>query len=124
MVNGTQPLYVHVERASDIRAVLALRSEFPRLLLVLVGCGEGWLAFAAISSIPAEIMGMGERFGSLKPGRAGDVVIWDGDPLEGSSGVVAVYIDGVAQSLVNHQTRLRDRYKTPGEGSLPKAYDW
>ena len=22
------------------------------------------------------------------------------------------------------ETRLRDRYKTPGEGSLPKAYDW
>ena len=52
------------------------------------------------------------------------VVIWDGDPLEGISGVVAVWIDGVAQPLVNQQTRLRDRYKTSTEGSLPKAYDW
>ena len=52
------------------------------------------------------------------------VAIWDGDPLEGTSGVVAVYIDGVAQPLVNQQTRLRDRYKTSTEGSLPKAYDW
>ena len=203
VVNGTQPLYVHVERASDIRAVLALRGEFPMLRLVLTGCSEGWMvaqdiaaagvpvvatpltdlpgqfeqlastqsnvgrmvaagvkvalgafgdqpryapqyagnlvaltkmpgatglswgkAFAAISSVPAEILGMGERFGSLKPGRAGDVVIWDGDPLEGTSGVIAVYIDGVAQPLVNHQTRLRDRYRTPNEGALPKAYDW
>ena len=87
--------------------------------------GLSWgKAFAAISSVPAEILGMGERFGSLKPGRAGDVVIWDGDPLEGTSGVVAVYIDGVAQPLANHQTRLRDRYRTPTEGDLPKAYDW
>jgi imidazolonepropionase-like amidohydrolase len=81
-------------------------------------------AFAAISSVPAAILGMGDKFGSLKPGLAGDVVIWDGDPLENSSGVVRVMIDGVEQSLVNHQTKLRDRYKVPTEGALPKAYEW
>ena len=81
-------------------------------------------AFAAITSAPAEALGMGDRFGSLRPGRAGDVVIWDGDPLENSSGVVRVMIDGVEQSLVNHQTKLRDRYKVPTEGALPKAYEW
>lgn len=81
-------------------------------------------AFAAISSVPAAILGMGDKFGSLKPGLAGDVVIWDGDPLENASGVVRVMIDGVEQSLVNHQTKLRDRYKVPTEGALPKAYEW
>lgn len=81
-------------------------------------------AFAAISSVPAAILGMGDKFGSLKPGLAGDVVIWDGDPLENASGVVRVMIDGVEQSLVNHQTKLRDRYKVPTEGTLPKAYEW
>lgn len=81
-------------------------------------------AFAAISSVPASILGMGDKFGSLKPGLAGDVVIWDGDPLENTSGVVRVMIDGVEQSLVNHQTKLRDRYKVPTEGALPKAYEW
>jgi imidazolonepropionase-like amidohydrolase len=81
-------------------------------------------AFAAISSVPAGILGMGDKFGSLKPGLAGDVVIWDGDPLENSSGVIRVMIDGVEQSLVNHQTKLRDRYKVPTEGALPKAYEW
>ena len=60
----------------------------------------------------------------MKPGRAGDVVIWDGDPLEASSGVVRVFIDGVEQPLSNHQTKLRDRYKVPVEGALPKAYEW
>ncbi|MCC6926674.1 amidohydrolase family protein [Novosphingobium sp.] len=203
VVTGRQPLYVHVERAADIRMVLGLRQEYPALRLVIVGATEGWLvagelarsgvpvlatplndlpdsfeqlgstqsnvgrmkaagvrvslgaffdqpryapqyagnlvaltrvpgasglswgqAFAAISSGPAEAMGMGERFGSLRPGRAGDVVIWDGDPLELTSGVVKVYIDGIEQPLDNHQTRLRDRYQTPTEGSLPKAYDW
>jgi imidazolonepropionase-like amidohydrolase len=87
--------------------------------------GLSWgKAFAAISSGPAEALGLGEQIGSLRPGRAGDVVIWDGDPLEASSGVVQLFIDGIEQPLSNHQTRLRDRYKTPTEGALPKAYDW
>jgi len=87
--------------------------------------GLSWnQAFAAITSAPAEALGMGDRFGSLRPGRAGDVVIWDGDPLEVTSGVSKVYIDGVEQSLKSHQTQLRDRYLNPGDGALPKAYNW
>ena len=81
-------------------------------------------ALAAITSGPAEVLGMGDRFGSLRPGRAGDLVIWDGDPLEASSGVVQVFIDGVEQPLDNHQSRLKDRYNKPNDGALPKAYDW
>ena len=80
-------------------------------------------AFAAISSVPADIMGMGDRLGSLKAGRAADVVIWDGDPLELSSAATMVIIDGVEQPLGNRQQRLRDRYANPTEGALPKAYD-
>ena len=80
-------------------------------------------AFAAISSVPADIMGVGDRFGSLKAGKAADVVIWDGDPLELSSAATTVIIDGVEQPLTNRQNRLRDRYARPTEGDLPKAYD-
>jgi imidazolonepropionase-like amidohydrolase len=80
-------------------------------------------AFAAISSVPAEIMGVGDRYGSLRAGRAGDVVVWDGDPLELSSAPINVIIDGIEQPLGNRQMRLRDRYARPTEGDLPKAYD-
>lgn len=204
VLTGKQPLYVHVERAADIRAVLKLKQDYPLLKLVIVGATEGWMvsgelaqagvpvlatplndlpesfeqlgatqsnvgrmkaggvtvslgaffdqsryapqfagnmvalakvpgasgltwnqAFASISSGPAEAMGLGDRIGSLRPGRMGDVVIWDGDPLEVTSGVTMVFIDGVEQPLKDHQTRLRDRYKSsPTEGALPKAYDW
>lgn len=203
VVTGLQPLYVHVERAADIRMTLGLRQDFPALKLVIVGAAEGWMvarelaasgvpvlatplvdlpasfeqlgatqsnvgrmaaagvkvalgaffdqpryapqyagnlvaltrlpratgltwnqAFAAISSGPAEVLGIADQAGSLRPGRAGDVVIWDGDPLEAGSGVVNVFIDGVEQPLANHQTRLKDRYASPTEGALPKAYDW
>ncbi|MCJ2183666.1 amidohydrolase family protein [Novosphingobium sp. 1949] len=205
VVAGAQPLYVQVERAADIRAVLGLKQEFPKLRLVLVGASEGWLvakdiaaagvpvitmpmrdlpdafealgstqsnvgrmvqagvkvaigmfagenqprrapeqagnlvaltklpgatgltwgqAFAAITSVPAEISGMGGKEGVLAPGAVGDVVLWDGDPLELSSAPVAVYIDGVKQPFDSHQVRLRERYKDLDHTYKPKAYDW
>lgn len=80
-------------------------------------------ALAASTSWPAEVMGMGADFGSLRPGRRADVVIWDGDPLELSSAPALMLIDGEQQSLVTRQTKLRDRYKIPQEGQLPKAYE-
>ncbi|MBY6127446.1 amidohydrolase family protein [Qipengyuania aquimaris] len=87
--------------------------------------GLSWgQAFAAISSVPAEISGLGGRAGVLAPGAAGDIVVWDGDPLEVGSVPTQVYIDGVAQPLENHQSRLRDRYRDLDESDLPKAYDW
>ncbi|WP_301750899.1 amidohydrolase family protein [uncultured Erythrobacter sp.] len=204
VVTGKQKLYVAVERMADIRAVLALKAEYPKLDLVLVGVTEGWLvaneiaaagvpvianglndlpetfeqlgatqsnagrmakagvkvainaeslqnprrlqqvagnlvaltrmpgasgmewgkAFAAISSVPAEISGMGGKAGVLKPGALGDVVMWTGDPLEVGSVPTKVFIAGVEQDLTNHQTRLRDRYIDLDESDRPKAYDW
>jgi len=50
------------------------------------------------------------------------VVIWSGDPLELSSAAEAVWIDGVRQPLENHQTRLRDRYRSLERKTLPEAY--
>jgi imidazolonepropionase-like amidohydrolase len=86
--------------------------------------GLSWdQAFAAISSAPARAVGMDGAIGSLKAGRVGDVVIWDGDPLELGSRPTAIWIDGKRQSLTTRQDRLRDRYMTPQEGALPKAYD-
>jgi imidazolonepropionase-like amidohydrolase len=86
--------------------------------------GLSWAdAFAAITSKPAEVIGMGGEIGSLRAGRRGDVVIWDGDPLEVTSAVEAVWIDGVRQPLETRQTRLRKRYLDPKEGALPNAYD-
>jgi imidazolonepropionase-like amidohydrolase len=80
-------------------------------------------AFAAISSVPAEIAGLGGTLGVLKDGAHGDVVLWDGDPLEVGSAPLRVFIDGAEQPLDSHQTRLRQRYRTPDEGELPKAYE-
>jgi hypothetical protein len=67
---------------------------------------------------------MAGRAGTLSAGAMGDLVVWDGDPLEVGSMPTAVYIDGVRQPLDNHQSRLRDRYRVIDESALPEGYDW
>jgi imidazolonepropionase-like amidohydrolase len=58
---------------------------------------EGLDRAAALRSItvnPARIMGIDDRVGALRPGLDGDVVIWDGDPLDVMSRAVQVFIAG------------------------------
>ncbi|HWC55495.1 MAG TPA: amidohydrolase family protein, partial [Sphingomicrobium sp.] len=82
--------------------------------------GVSWgEALAMITSRPAEAIGMGGEIGSLEPGRHADLVIWSGDPLEGSSAAEQVYIDGVEQPLETHQTRLLQRYRYLPRTDLP-----
>jgi imidazolonepropionase-like amidohydrolase len=80
-------------------------------------------AMAAITSRPAEVIGLGAEIGSLRPGRRADVVVWSGDPLDTTSTAQMVMIDGVQQPLDTRQTRLRDRYRDLREDQLPPAYD-
>lgn len=79
-------------------------------------------ALAALTVNPATMYGLGDRLGSIEPGKAGDVVVWDGDPLEVTTRAVAVFIDGRAMSMQNRQTRMRERYKSLERGDLPFAY--
>lgn len=193
---GQQLLLISVDRASDIRKVIALKDEYRQLDIALVGASEGWLvadelaeaeipvilnqyanlpgrfeslastqknagrlldagvtvAFAyfdddshqtrlvlqsagnavangvshedalrAITSAPASIFGQND-LGSLTPGSVGDLVIWDGDPLEVMSAPTHVFINGVEQSLESRQTKLRDRYLDLDESERPLAY--
>lgn len=64
----------------------------------------------SITSTPAQIWGVADRQGTIAPGLDGDLVIWDGDPLEPASLATAVFIQGREVSLVTRQTELRDRY--------------
>jgi imidazolonepropionase-like amidohydrolase len=115
MINDDEARQVRLARqqAGNLVAVGRLPEGTP------LSWGE---ALATITSAPAEAVGMGGEIGSLRAGRRADVVIWSGDPLENASAAEVVLIDGVQQPLDNHQTKLRDRYRTPTEGDLPKAY--
>lgn len=76
-----------------------------------VAHGVPWdAAFRAITLTPAEIYGVGDRFGALAAGYTGDVVVWDGDPLEVMSAPVAMLINGEPTAMTSRETQLRDRY--------------
>lgn len=80
-----------------------------------VANGMGWDdALAAMTSVPAAIWGIAERYGTLEPGKDADVVIWNGDPLEIATQPVAVFIRGEEIALESRQTKLRDRYRDLG----------
>ncbi|MEE2046237.1 amidohydrolase, partial [Nocardiopsis tropica] len=51
-------------------------------------------AIRALTVNPAEIMGISDRVGSLKPGLDGDVVVWSGDPLDVMSRALRVFVEG------------------------------
>lgn len=79
-------------------------------------------ALAALTINPATIFGLEARLGSIEVGKAADIVVWDGDPLEVTTRPTNVLIDGRAMSLENRQTKLRDRYRDLTRGDLPHAY--
>jgi imidazolonepropionase-like amidohydrolase len=68
-------------------------------------------ALAALTTVPASIWGIAERYGSLEPGKDADLVIWDGDPLEVTTYADVVLIRGVEIPMESRQTLLRDRYR-------------
>lgn len=114
---------INDDEARQARLIKQYAGNLVALTKVTGASGLDWgQAFATISSKPAEAMGMGGEFGSLRPGRRGDVVVWDGDPLEIGTAAVQVFIDGVEQPVETRQDQLRKRYFDPKEGALPKAY--
>lgn len=51
-------------------------------------------ALRALTTVPAELLGLSQECGSLAPGKAADVVVWSGDPLSLTSSVELVIVGG------------------------------
>ena len=69
------------------------------------------LALRAITWEPARILGLERDLGGLAAGRTADVIVTDGDVLDGRSRVERVLIDGVPVATTNRQTELYERYR-------------
>jgi imidazolonepropionase-like amidohydrolase len=77
-----------------------------------VAYGMDWnAALRAITLTPAEVFGVADRVGSLRPGMSADVVIWSGDPFEFASQPERVFIAGVQATAPTRQDLLEARYK-------------
>jgi len=67
-------------------------------------------AVRAVTFYAAGAVGLETELGSLAPGKVADVLVTDGDLLEITTHVEAVFIDGRQTSLENRQTRLYEEY--------------
>lgn len=68
-------------------------------------------AIKAITINPARILGIDDHVGSLEKGKTANVVIWSSSPIQMSSRVHSVIINGKIIPLTSVQTRLRDKFE-------------
>lgn len=76
---------------------------------------------AGLTRVPAQAFGVGDRLGTIAPGRLADLVLWNGDPLDVANTAEQIWLGGRAFPMRSRQTELRDRYLQQA-GALPRAY--
>ncbi|MBL8863699.1 MAG: amidohydrolase family protein [Planctomycetes bacterium] len=73
-------------------------------------------ALRAITLAPAEILGVAERVGSLKPGKDADLAVFSGHPLQGGT-VLATWVGG--ELVYDVEDLLKAGLHADGAGSAP-----
>lgn len=79
--------------------------------------GMGWEeAFKAVTQVPADIMGIGDKYGSLEKGKVANLFITNGDPFETKTMVKHLFIRGWKVPLESRHTLLYDEFleRDPG----------
>ena len=88
-----------------------------------VANGLPWEAgLAGLTRVPAQVLGVGDRLGTIAPGKLADLVLWTGDPLDVANVAQQLWLGGRAIPMRSRQTELRDRYLRQA-GPLPRAYN-
>jgi len=67
-------------------------------------------ALKAITINAAKIWGVDDRIGSIEKGKWADLILTDGDPLEGRSQVKQMWVQGKPVSLETRHTKLYEQY--------------
>ena len=77
----------------------------------------------AVTLYPAQLLGVADQLGSIETGKRANLVLTDGDLLQASTHVLALFIDGRPLEPTSKQTRLYERYeqrlKEVREGKAP-----
>ncbi|MBM3784801.1 MAG: amidohydrolase family protein [Acidobacteria bacterium] len=68
-------------------------------------------ALKAITINAARIWGVEDRIGSIEKGKWADLILTDGDPLEGRSSVKQMWIQGRPVDLESRHTKLYEQYR-------------
>ena len=68
-------------------------------------------ALKAVTINAAEILGVGDQLGTIEPGKLGNLIVTDGDPLEIQTQVQYVFIKGMPVDTDNKHRRLWEQYR-------------
>jgi imidazolonepropionase-like amidohydrolase len=68
-------------------------------------------AIKALTINPAQIFGVGDRYGSLEPGKVANVIVTTGNPLDVRSTVKYLFIRGDAVPLTDRHTKLYEQFR-------------
>jgi len=74
-------------------------------------------ALKAVTLYPAQILGAGDRLGSIEPGKVADLQVTDGDPLEVTTRCEQVIVAGRLVPMESRQSRLFQRYDERPRGA-------
>lgn len=131
-IPGMESLGITLENAARLHAAgvnvifASFESHNSRNLKQLAGNAVSYgmpfdAALRAITLNPARLWGVADRYGTLEVGKDADVVVWSGDPLELTTTVEHVFINGREVSDETRQRALFNRYRRLG-GAMPEAY--
>lgn len=69
------------------------------------------VALRSITADAAAIAGVGDRLGTVEPGKVATLQVVSGEPMEMTTEPLIAFIDGRRVDLGNHQTRLDAKYR-------------
>ncbi len=67
-------------------------------------------ALRAVTIVPAEIFGVGDKYGSIEQGKVANLFVTDGDPFETKTLVEYLFIDGSKVAIESRHTLLYDEF--------------
>jgi imidazolonepropionase-like amidohydrolase len=68
-------------------------------------------ALKAVTLYPAQILGLGDKLGSIEEGKIANLILTTGDPLEIQTEVRRVFIDGAEVPTENRHHQLYEKYR-------------
>ncbi|MGI8543949.1 MAG: amidohydrolase family protein [Aridibacter sp.] len=68
-------------------------------------------ALKSVTLYPAQILGVGDMYGSIENGKAANIVVTDGDILEVRTNILHMFINGKKIPLTSRHTDFFDAYK-------------
>ncbi len=73
-------------------------------------------ALRAITTTPARIFGVADQVGTIEAGKRANLFVADGDPLQPTTDVQHLFIDGYKLPLENRATKLYDEFRNRNPG--------